>query len=99
MLLEKARNAYNVAMIEYEKEVFEFYTEEEIAHAAFPPGYTHLNIRDLPDNQVNAVYELVVRLAASPQMRYAPHAEDRVLYATPIIRAQARLLAINRALR
>jgi hypothetical protein len=96
-ILEQARDAYDAAMLEYEKEVLEFYTEDEVGHAAFPAGYTHVNIRDLPDNQVNAVYEAVMREAG--KLRYAPHAEDRSLYAIPIARAQMRLLAIHRALR
>jgi hypothetical protein len=96
-ILAQARDAYDAAMLEYEKEVLLFYTENEVARTAFPAGYTHTNIRDLPDNQVNAVYEAVIRDAS--KMRYAPHAEDRSLYAIPIARAQARLLAINRALR
>jgi hypothetical protein len=95
-LLARAAREYQDAATEYEREVLLFYTEDQVAKTAFPPGYNHENIKKLPENQVNAVYSAVIRGAS--QLRYAAHAEDRQLYSIPILRADTRVIEIQRAL-
>lgn len=98
-LLTSALTQYQKALIQMERTMLEFYTEQAVfIDPSFPPAVAdHIRQHQVPDEEVDPAFALAMQLI--DRHKWTEYDDDRIQYVDSLNRCRARIKSLQEALK